>query len=118
VRLQLLARCHSVCPVPPRCFQPPPKVMSEVILLEPLPAAELLPPALARQLEGLLRRCFNARRKMLRNSLAGLLPVDQLEAAAAAAGVSLAQRPQELDPQRWVALARGLNPLNSPGDDG
>jgi 16S rRNA (adenine1518-N6/adenine1519-N6)-dimethyltransferase len=117
VRLQLLARCRSVCPVPPRCFQPPPKVMSEVILLEPLPAAELLPPALARQLEGLLRRCFNARRKMLRNSLAGLLPVDQLEAAATAAGVSLAQRPQELDPQRWVALARGLNPLNSPGDD-
>jgi 16S rRNA (adenine1518-N6/adenine1519-N6)-dimethyltransferase len=118
VRLQLLARCRSVCPVPPRCFQPPPKVMSEVILLEPLPVAELLAPSLARQLEGLLRRCFNARRKMLRNSLAGLLPPDQLEAVATAAGVSLVQRPQELTPQRWVALARGLNPLITPGDHG
>ena len=28
VRMQLLARCTSVCAVPPRCFQPPPKVMS------------------------------------------------------------------------------------------
>ena len=118
VRLQLLARCRSICPVPPRCFQPPPRVMSEVIVLEPLPPSELLPPALARQLEGLLRRCFNARRKMLRNSLAGLLPADQLEEVAATAGVSLAQRPQELDPQRWVELARGLNPLATSQDPG
>ena len=60
VRMQLLARCRSVCPVPPRCFAPPPKVMSEVILLEPLPPHELLPPAVARQVESLLRRCYGS----------------------------------------------------------
>ena len=37
VRMQLMARCQLVCAVPPRCFQPPPKVHSEVILIEPGP---------------------------------------------------------------------------------
>lgn len=111
VRMQLLARCSSVCPVPPRCFAPPPKVMSEVILLEPLPPEQLLAPAVARQVEGLLRRCYASRRKMLRNTLAGLLEPEPLSRLAAEAGVELAQRPQELSPAQWVALATGLNRL-------
>ncbi len=116
VRLQLLARCSAICAVPPRCFSPPPKVMSEVILLEPLPPEQLLPPQSARQVEMLLRRCFAARRKMLRNSLAGLLPDDQLSELAGAAGVELSQRPQELAPQRWLALAAALEQRSSgPG---
>ncbi|MFM8260621.1 MAG: 16S rRNA (adenine(1518)-N(6)/adenine(1519)-N(6))-dimethyltransferase RsmA [Vulcanococcus sp.] len=109
VRMQLLARCSSVCPVPPRCFQPPPKVMSEVVALDPLAPEQRLDPALARTVELLLRRCFAARRKMLRNTLAGLLPADGLEALAAEAAIHLQQRPQELAPERWVALAAGLN---------
>ena len=111
VRMQLLARCSTVCPVPPRCFQPPPKVMSEVVALDPLPPEQRLEPALARTVEGLLRRCFAARRKMLRNTLAGLQPPERLEALAAEAGVTLQQRPQELAPAAWVALAAGLNRL-------
>jgi 16S rRNA (adenine1518-N6/adenine1519-N6)-dimethyltransferase len=109
VRMQLLARCRPVCAVPPRCFQPPPKVHSEVICIDPLPESDQLDPPLARQVEQLLRRCFAARRKMLRNSLAGLLPAVPLAELAAAAGVGLQQRPQELAPQAWVALAAGLN---------
>lgn len=112
VRMQLLARCRSVCPVPPRCFAPPPKVMSEVILLEPLPSEQLLEPAVARQVESLLRRCYASRRKMLRNTLAGLLEPEPLSRLAADAGVELAQRPQELSPVQWVALATGLNRLS------
>lgn len=111
VRMQLLAGCSTVCPVPPRCFQPPPKVMSEVVALNPLPPEQRLEPALARTVEGLLRRCFAARRKMLRNTLAGLQPPERLEALAAEAGVTLQQRPQELAPTAWVALAAGLNRL-------
>ncbi|MFO8237716.1 MAG: 16S rRNA (adenine(1518)-N(6)/adenine(1519)-N(6))-dimethyltransferase RsmA [Prochlorococcaceae cyanobacterium] len=109
VRLQLLANCRAVCAVPPRCFQPSPKVQSEVICLDPLSENERLDPPLARRLEQLLRRCFSARRKMLRNSLGGLLPVEQLAELAAAAGIGLQQRPQELTPAAWVALAAGLN---------
>jgi len=113
VRMQLLARCRGVCPVPPRCFAPPPKVMSEVILLEPLAPELLLQPAVARQVEILLRRCYASRRKMLRNTLAGLLPPERLDELAGEAGVGLAQRPQELSPVQWVALATGLNRLTS-----
>ena len=109
VRVQLLAHCRLVCPVPPRCFSPAPKVHSEVIRLDPLPAHQAPAPALARSADQLLRRCFAARRKMLRNSLAGLLPGDPLDALAAEAGVSLEQRPQELAPERWLALAEALN---------
>jgi len=109
VRMQLMVRCQLICAVPPRCFQPPPKVHSEVILIEPLPAHQQLEPGLARTVELLLKRCFGARRKMLRNTLAGLLPEPQLAALAAAAGIGMLQRPQEIGPAAWVALAAGLN---------
>ena len=114
VRMQLLARCLSVCTVPPRCFRPAPRVMSEVLVLEPLPASLLLPPTLARTVEKLLTRCFAARRKMLRNSLAGLLPDEGIGDLAKQAGIDLRQRPQELAPDRWVALASRLNQRKQP----
>jgi 16S rRNA (adenine1518-N6/adenine1519-N6)-dimethyltransferase len=120
VRMQLLGRCRSVCPVPPRCFQPPPKVQSEVIAIDPLPLEQRLDPAIARRVEQLLRRCFASRRKMLRNTLAGLVPPEQLLELAGAAGIELQQRPQDLTPAAWVALAAGLNRCicDTPANDG
>ena len=113
VRMQLLGRCSHVCPVPPRCFQPPPKVQSEVICIDPFPS-ELRPdPALARGVERLLKMAFLSRRKMLRNTLAPVCPLDQLQTLANAAGISLEQRPQEVAPEAWVALAKGLNQTDS-----
>ncbi|SBO42378.1 16S rRNA (adenine(1518)-N(6)/adenine(1519)-N(6))-dimethyltransferase RsmA [Cyanobium sp. NIES-981] len=109
VRMQLLGECRTVCPVPPRCFQPPPKVQSEVILIEPHGAGELPEASLARTTEQLLRRSFAARRKMLRNSLAGLLPEGELQDLAEQAGIGLQQRPQEIAPAAWLRLAAGLN---------
>ena len=117
VRMQLLCHTALVCPVPPRCFEPPPKVESEVIRLQPLAAAERLDPAIARTVEGLLKRCFAARRKMLRNTLAGLLSPARLEQLADQAGIGLQQRPQEIAPSAWVALATGLNRLQVPSGE-
>ncbi len=114
VRMQLLGEAALVCPVPPRCFDPPPKVDSEVICVDPLPPQRRLEPELARTVESLLKRCFAARRKMVRNTLAGLLPSQQLEQLTAAAGISLQQRPQEIAPAAWVALAAGLNRRQVP----
>ncbi|MEB3184865.1 MAG: 16S rRNA (adenine(1518)-N(6)/adenine(1519)-N(6))-dimethyltransferase RsmA [Cyanobacteriota bacterium] len=109
VRMQLLGRCRSICPVPPRCFKPPPRVESEVITIDPLPPLQRLDPALARTVEQLLRRCFASRRKMLRNTLAGVADDALLLQLATAAGIDLGQRPQNLAPAAWVALAAGLN---------
>ena len=110
VRMQLLAQCRSVCPVPPRCFQPPPKVQSEVISLDPLPAGQRPPLAVAKQVEHLLRLAFAARRKMVRNTLTSAAPAAGLEAWLADAGITPQQRPQEIAPQQWVALAAALQP--------
>ena len=115
VRLQLLARCESVCPVPPRCFQPPPRVQSEVIRLDPLPAEQRPDPELCRSVERLLKQAFLARRKMLRNTLAAVRPAQELKQLALDAGIDLQQRPQDVDPQNWVALARGLNATEQSG---
>ena len=109
VRMQLLADCRSICPVPPRCFQPPPKVQSEVIALDPLPAERRLPLVRARQVESLLKQAFRSRRKMLRNTLGSVAEADRLQAVTAEAGISLQQRPQDIAPAAWVALAAGLN---------
>ena len=113
VRMQLLAKCSTVCPVPPRCFQPPPKVQSEVICIDPLPPQQRPEPALAKRVESLLKQAFLARRKMLRNTLAGVCAPEQLQVLAAEAGIDLQQRPQEVAPSAWVELARGLNQADS-----
>ncbi len=115
VRMGLLADCRAVCPVPPQCFQPPPRVHSEVIALDPFPPERRLPAELAGAVERLLRRAFAARRKMLRNSLAGLVPADPLAQCAEEAGIHLQSRPQDLSPAQWVALATSLNRAQHAG---
>ena len=112
VRMQLLTHCSSVCPVPPRCFQPPPKVHSEVIRLDPLAADQRLAQSVSRTVERLLKQAFLSRRKMLRNSLGSVAEPSVLEALASAAGIGLEQRPQEVPPQAWVAMAKGLNRID------
>ena len=113
VRMQLLAKCSSVCPVPPRCFQPPPKVHSEVIRLDPLPPEQRPDPVICRRVERLLKQAFLARRKMLRNTLTVSQPLSELETITRLAGIDLRQRPQEVAPNSWVELARGLNQADS-----
>lgn len=115
VRVQLLGRAQAICTVPPRSFQPPPRVHSEVIAIDPFSLEQRLPQDVAESLEKVLRRAFNARRKMLRNSLSGLLPLDQLAPVAAEAGVCLQDRPQNLSPAQWVALVTRLNRAKPPG---
>ena len=113
VRMQLLAQCSSVCPVPPRCFQPPPNVQSEVICLDPFPPEQRPDPLTCHRVERLLKQAFLARRKMLRNTLHDLQPQSELEAITRQAGIDLRQRPQEVAPSAWVKLARGLNQADS-----
>ena len=115
VRLQLLSKGRRICRVPPRCFQPAPKVHSTVIALEPFNRSDQLDSALAMQVADLLQKAFVARRKKLRNSLATLRPEPELSHIADVAGISLNQRPQELSPTAWVNLARGMNQSNQGG---
>ncbi len=112
VRIQLLANCRSICLVPPSSFQPPPKVQSRVIALEPFKTEERLEPDLARQVELLIRTAFLGRRKKLRNTLACLCPLSELELLARGAGINLNQRPQDLSPATWVSLAKEMKKID------
>ncbi|KGG15077.1 MULTISPECIES: 16S rRNA (adenine(1518)-N(6)/adenine(1519)-N(6))-dimethyltransferase RsmA [unclassified Prochlorococcus] len=112
VKLQLLARCRSVCEVPPSSFNPRPKVYSQVIILDPLNKKERLSLELEKKVAALLRMAFLSRRKKLKNTLKGIGPLAELEVLAKGQGISLDQRPQELSPMNWVELAKGLQNRN------
>lgn len=81
-------------------FRPPPKVESALVRLVPrkLDAAttKLLP-----KLDEVVRRAFNQRRKILRNSLDGLLD----QAAIQSAGIDPGLRPEQLPLEGFLALA-------------
>ena len=113
VRMQLTTRCFSVCVVPSHCFQPPPKVQSEVIVLEPLPRAQRPNSNLALRVDYLLHKAFQTRRKMLRNTLLGIAPIEELHDLANRVGICLNQRPQELEPRTWLSLAEELTKVCS-----
>ncbi len=109
VRLQLLARCRLVCAVPPRCFQPPPKVHSEVIALDPLPggrAAESRPgPGSGGAAAALLRR---PPQDAAQTPSRACCPRWSCPRWSEPLGIDLQKRPQELAPPQWVALAGAL----------
>ena len=109
VRIQLLADCQAVCDVPPKCFQPEPKVDSKVILIKPYKSRDHKFYEIGDLLEKLLKLAFSGRRKKLRNTIGSfVISNDQIEEFFAHRGISLDQRPQEISPSNWFAFAKAL----------
>lgn len=100
VMLQYRFRMARVFDVPPGAFRPAPKVMSSIVRMMPLPAAELT----ARD-EDLLGRivtaAFGQRRKTLRNTLKDFLD----EADFTALGLDAGLRGERLSVAEFVAIA-------------
>ncbi|HIK25706.1 MAG TPA: 16S rRNA (adenine(1518)-N(6)/adenine(1519)-N(6))-dimethyltransferase RsmA [Thermosynechococcus sp. M46_R2017_013] len=106
VRVQFLATCEKVCAVPPRAFQPPPKVESVVIRLWP---RAVLPKVRSPQwLEILLKQGFATRRKMLANALQSLVPPQQVRQALLQLGRDANSRAEALSLEDWLALSEVL----------
>lgn len=106
IRVQYLADCVLVCPVPARDFSPPPKVDSAAIHLTPRPY-----PIAARQpdwLDALVKMGFSSRRKMLRNNLQSAIDREQLGEILVGLGVSSAARAEDLSVHQWVELSNLL----------
>lgn len=90
--------------VPPQVFHPRPKVHSAVVSFTPIP----LNPALDyKALASLLKLCFQARRKQLRNSLKTLPNVEE---AFNLTGINPTSRPEELSPTDFHRLGMALFP--------
>ena len=109
VRIQLLAKCHDVCDVPSNCFQPAPKVDSKVVLIKPFISSDPDFHDIGTVLENLLKIAFSGRRKKLRNTIGSFMTSnDQIKDFFDYRGISLDQRPQEISPSNWFALAKAL----------
>jgi len=107
-RLAILAQWRAdariVMTLPPEAFQPAPKVQSAVVHVAALPEPRY--PADPAKLSRVVAQAFNQRRKMLRASLKGAAP--DIEDRLQSAGIPPTARAEEIDLERWCALARTL----------
>ncbi|MFT3718617.1 16S rRNA (adenine(1518)-N(6)/adenine(1519)-N(6))-dimethyltransferase RsmA [Pseudorhodoferax sp.] len=102
VMLQWRYAMENVLFVPPASFDPPPRVDSAVVRMEPLAA----PPALDAALLGeLVQAAFGQRRKLLRHGLGRWL-----DARGFQGGFDLQRRAEEVPVAEYVALAQALVP--------
>jgi 16S rRNA (adenine1518-N6/adenine1519-N6)-dimethyltransferase len=99
VVVSLTAEADGRFGVPPQVFVPPPRVESTVLRLDRKPA-----PADLEQGLDLARRAFGQRRKMLRSSLAEKCDADLF----ARTGIASTARPEQLGPEQFLVLARGI----------
>src|SRR5690606_28734993 len=103
VMLQSRYRMDKLFDVPPEAFDPPPRVVSAVVRMVPLPATRLRPVS-ETALETVVARAFSQRRKMLRRGLgdwAALVPWDALDIAPTA-------RAEEISVEKFIRLTDAL----------
>jgi 16S rRNA (adenine1518-N6/adenine1519-N6)-dimethyltransferase len=103
VMLQSRYRMDKLFDVPPEAFDPPPRVVSAVVRMVPLPAERPRPRSEA-ALEQVVAKAFAQRRKMLRRALgdwAAVIPWDEL-------GIAPTARAEEVPVERFIALADTL----------
>lgn len=110
LRVQYLATCESICPVPASAFYPVPKVTSAVIRLRPHPT---LPPVNnPLWLNHLIKQGFATRRKMLATALKPILDADLVRDRLESLGISTKCRGEDLNLDQWIQLSEALDPSN------
>lgn len=111
VRVQYLADCELICPVPANAFKPAPKVDSAVIRLRPRPfPQQASDPKL---LDTLVKQGFAQKRKMLRNNLKSLVERDQLTHLLETMAIDPQSRAEQLSVENWVSLCNQIGSLKS-----
>ncbi len=101
VMLQWRYAIEALFTVPPEAFDPPPRVHSAVVRMQPLAA----PPGVdAGRLAELVRVAFSQRRKLLRHTLGRWL-----EAQTFTGDFDLQRRAEEVSVSEYLALAVALN---------
>jgi 16S rRNA (adenine1518-N6/adenine1519-N6)-dimethyltransferase len=104
VMLQWRYQMELLFIVPPEAFDPPPRVESAIVRMVPL-AKPLACDRL--RLEQVVAKAFSQRRKVIRNSLAGLFTEADLEQV----GINPGLRPEAITVADYVALANLGQPV-------
>ena len=110
IRVQYLAHCELICPVPARDFSPPPKVDSAVVRLTPRKLA--LTADNPKLLDSLVRLGFSTRRKMLRNNLQSAIDREALSELLMTQNISTETRAEDLSLEQWIRLSNLINSTN------
>jgi 16S rRNA (adenine1518-N6/adenine1519-N6)-dimethyltransferase len=105
VSAQLYAHTYLGVEVPREFFTPPPKVDSQVIVLETR-QAPLVPADIEKSLFRVVKAGFSAKRKKLRSSLSGGLAISKPDAESllTRAGLSPEKRAEDLSIDDWIRL--------------
>ncbi len=107
-RLTIMLGCRmeavSLFDVPPGAFSPPPRVLSSVVRMRPLPVGTY-DVRDDERLEAIVKLAFSRRRKTLRNALNGMAEPQDLDAIGLDAGL----RPEQVSIDNWIALANHLS---------
>ena len=104
VMLQAYYNMEHVFDVPPECFNPPPRVMSAIVRMTPQPKEirDAIPMAIYSRI---VAAAFSQRRKMLRNTWAGVVP----PALAEQFNIPLTARAEEIGYESYVQVAQALS---------
>jgi len=113
VMLQSRYRMEKLFDVPPEAFDPPPRVVSAVVRMVPLPD-ERPRPLSARAFESVVAKAFSQRRKMLRRCLGDWAKQVDWQAI----GVADSARAEELSVADFIALTDALMRAGAIGGDG
>jgi 16S rRNA (adenine1518-N6/adenine1519-N6)-dimethyltransferase len=106
VQVAAFAKPRTLFGVPPGAFQPPPKVDSAVVLLEPLPSP------VVEDMDGFLRfvgLCFQHKRKTLRNNLAENLGRDVVDSWPEAG-----MRAEQISLEGFIRMYGRIKPVPEP----
>ena len=103
VMIQTYFTAQSLFDVPPYAFEPPPKVNSAILRLQPNDQFEQHIDDFSR-FEKLIRQAFSQRRKTLKNTLKNTCDSKQIEKA----GLSPSQRAEELSVNDFVNLYKTI----------
>jgi 16S rRNA (adenine1518-N6/adenine1519-N6)-dimethyltransferase len=98
VILQWRYQIDSVLDVPPTAFEPPPRVDSAIVRMQPLPVDTTVD---AKRLQALVTVAFSQRRKILRHTLGRWLTEQGVTAT-----FDLQRRAEEVGVDEYLALAR------------
>ncbi|CAG1013302.1 Ribosomal RNA small subunit methyltransferase A [Burkholderiaceae bacterium] len=101
VMLQWRYDIENVLDVPPEAFEPPPRVDSAVVRMQPLPEVPRIDPALLGELVGV---AFSQRRKLLRHTLGRWLDLRGF-----AGGFDVQRRAEEVPVAEYLRLAETLS---------
>jgi 16S rRNA (adenine1518-N6/adenine1519-N6)-dimethyltransferase len=104
VMLQYRFYLEWLIDVPPKSFDPPPKVQSAVVRLIPKPVSELTAKS-QEKLSQVVLTAFSQRRKMLRNTMKGMLS----DVGFADLGIAPTLRPEDVSVEDYVRIANYLS---------